>query len=74
MVHGSEIFEGKCSSVKTLPVSHSEGLVSSATAAKDNQFCVPSAFGIVVETINNLGCKDKEGLRVVENKKLSEYF
>lgn len=74
MVHGSGILEGKCSSVKTFPPSHSEGLVSSARAARDNQFCVPSTFGIVAETINNLGCKDNEGLQVVENKKLSEYF
>lgn len=60
--------------MKILPVSQSEELVSSATAAKHNQFCAPSVFGIVVETINNLGCKDNEQLQAVEGKNLSEYF
>lgn len=48
--------------------------VSSAIAAKHNQFFAPSVFGITVETIDNLGCRDNEGLRVVGDKNLSEYF
>lgn len=52
--------------------SQSEELVSSATAAKHHQFCAP-VFRITVESINNLGCSDNEGLPVVKDKKLSEY-
>ena len=48
--------------------------VSSAAAVEQNQFCAPAVLGVVVETISNLGCKDNEGLQVVEEKKLSECF
>lgn len=53
--------------------SQSEELVSSAAAAKHNQFCAP-VFRITVESINNLECNDNEGLQAVKDKNLSEYF
>lgn len=46
-------------------------LVSSATAAQHDQFCAASVVGIIAATIHNLASKHNEGLRAVEDKKLS---
>lgn len=62
VVRGWEMLKEECLSVEALPASQSGGLLASAAAAKPHRFCAPAVLGVRAETVDELGCKDKEGL------------